>query len=84
MICMRVRMLPDESEYQALASVDRDRVESPEFAGQGVQASPGRCVIVRLRRGIRCRQEQPLPGRMLWLDSGLGASSEERREPPCV
>jgi hypothetical protein len=71
-------VLPNESEYHAPVAVDRDRVEPSEFAGQWKQTPPGCREIARLSRGIQCRQLQPQLGRVLRLDSGLGASFEER------
>jgi len=70
-------VLPNEPEDHAPITVDCDRVKSPEFAGQGVQAPPRRCEIFRLRRGVQCRELQPEFGRVLWLDSGLGPALEE-------
>jgi hypothetical protein len=52
-------VLPNESEYHAPVAVDRDRVEPPELAGQGMQTPSVRREIARLRRGIQCRQLQP-------------------------
>jgi len=73
-------VLPNEPADHAPVTVDCDRVESPAFAGQGVQAPPRRCEIVRLRRGVQCRELQPEFGSVLWLDSSLGASLAERLE----
>lgn len=70
-------VLPNESENHAPVAVDRDRVEPLELAGQRMQAPPGCSEIARLRRGIQCRQLQLQPRRVLRLDTGLAASSEE-------
>jgi len=40
-----------------------------------MQTPPERCEVARLCRGIQYRQLQPQPGRVLRLDSSLGASS---------
>jgi hypothetical protein len=69
-------VLPNESEDHTPVVVDRDRVEPPQLAGQRMRAPPGRGEIARLRRGIQGRQLQSQLGRMLPLDSGLGAASK--------
>jgi hypothetical protein len=73
-------VLPNESENHTPVSVDRDRVEPPQLAGQRMLASTWRCEIARLRRGIQGCQLQPELGRMLRLDSDLGAAPEKRLE----
>ena len=53
----------------------------PELASQSMQAPPGGPEVAGLRRRIQDRQLQPQLGRMLRLDSGLGAFPEKRFEP---